>query len=88
MRSRRPRWMTTFGDLMSLLLCFFVLLLSFSEMDRQKYKVVAGSMERAFGMQRKKECLRIAPPWTPDDRQGFRPAVHGHAGKGICRQGN
>jgi len=49
-----PRWMTTFGDLMSLLLCFFVLLLSFSEMDRQKYKLVAGSMERAFGMQRKK----------------------------------
>lgn len=49
-----PRWMTTFGDLMSLLLCFFVLLLSFSEMDRQKYKVVAGSMEKAFGMQRKK----------------------------------
>jgi len=49
-----PRWMTTFGDLMSLLLCFFVLLLSFSEVDRQKYKVVAGSMEKAFGMQRKK----------------------------------
>lgn len=49
-----PRWMTTFGDLMSLLLCFFVLLLSFSEMDRKKYKVVAGSMEKAFGMQRQK----------------------------------
>jgi chemotaxis protein MotB len=49
-----PRWMTTFGDLMSLLLCFFVLLLSFSEIDRQKYKQVAGSMEKAFGMQRKK----------------------------------
>lgn len=49
-----PRWMTTYGDLMSLLLCFFVLLLSFSEMDRQKYKIVAGSMERAFGMQRRK----------------------------------
>jgi chemotaxis protein MotB len=47
-------WMCTFGDLMSLLLCFFVLLLSFSEIDRQKYKVVAGSMEKAFGMQRKK----------------------------------
>jgi len=49
-----PRWMCTFGDLMSLLLCFFVLLLSFSEIDRQKYKQVAGSMEKAFGMQRKK----------------------------------
>ena len=31
-----PLWIVTFGDLMSLLLCFFVLLLSFSEMDRQK----------------------------------------------------
>jgi chemotaxis protein MotB len=49
-----PMWMCTFGDLMSLLLCFFVLLLSFSEIDRQKYKQVAGSMEKAFGMQRKK----------------------------------
>ena len=48
-----PMWVTTFGDLMSLLLCFFVLLLSFSEMDRQKYKQVAGSMEKAFGIQRK-----------------------------------
>jgi chemotaxis protein MotB len=39
-------------SLMSLLLCFFVLLLSFSEMDRQKYKMVAGSMAKAFGIQR------------------------------------
>ena len=49
-----PKWMATFGDLMSLLLCFFVLLLSFSEIDRQKYKQVAGSMEKAFGMQRQR----------------------------------
>ncbi len=48
-----PMWVTTFGDLMSLLLCFFVLLLSFSEMDAQKYKQVAGSMEQAFGVQKK-----------------------------------
>lgn len=48
-----PRWMVTFGDLMSLLLCFFVLLLSFSEMDRQKYRLVAGSLAQAFGIQRK-----------------------------------
>ena len=48
-----PKWVVTFGDLMSLLLCFFVLLLSFSEMDRQKYKLVAGSMAKAFGLQRK-----------------------------------
>ncbi len=48
-----PAWVVTFGDLMSLLLCFFVLLLSFSEMDRNIYKEIAGSMARAFGIQRK-----------------------------------
>lgn len=46
-----PMWMCTFADLMSLLMCFFVLLLSFSEMDRQKFKQVSGSMEKAFGLQ-------------------------------------
>jgi chemotaxis protein MotB len=49
-----PAWMVTFGDLMSLLLCFFILMLSFSEMDRSKYRVVSGSLKNAFGMQRKK----------------------------------
>ncbi len=47
-----PMWMVTFGDLMSLLLCFFVLLLSFSTMDPQQFKEVSGSLERAFGVQK------------------------------------
>ncbi len=47
-----PAWVMTFADLMSLLMCFFVLLLSFSQMDLSKFKKVAGSMERAFGIQR------------------------------------
>ncbi len=42
----------TFADLMSLLLCFFVLLLSFAEMDIIKFKQVAGSMKMAMGVQR------------------------------------
>ena len=42
---------------MSLLLCFFVLLLSFSEMDRAKYKEVAGSLSKAFGVQRKTKAF-------------------------------
>ena len=47
-----PAWVLTFADLMSLLLSFFVLLFSFSEMDANKYKQVAGSMSEAFGVQR------------------------------------
>lgn len=44
-------WIMTFADLMSLLMCFFVLLLSFSEMDVLKFKRLAGSMSQAFGVQ-------------------------------------
>ena len=47
-----PPWMATFADLMSLLLAFFVLLLSFSEMDLERYKTIAGSMKMAFGVQK------------------------------------
>lgn len=47
-----PPWVMTFADLMSLLMCFFVLLLSFSELDVSKYKQIAGSMREAFGVQR------------------------------------
>lgn len=46
-----PLWMVTFADLMSLLVCFFVLLISFSVPDTKKLKIVAGSMRDAFGFQ-------------------------------------
>ena len=54
-----PAWMGTFADLMSLLMCFFVLLLSFSEMDAMKFKRLAGSMAQAFGVQNR---LNVADP--------------------------
>ncbi len=47
-----PAWVMTFADLMTLLMCFFVLLLSFAEMDILKFKQVAGSMKQAFGVQK------------------------------------
>ncbi|MDF1761927.1 MAG: flagellar motor protein MotB [Oleibacter sp.] len=46
-----PAWVMTFADLMSLLMCFFVLLLSFSEMDATKFKRLAGELRDAFGVQ-------------------------------------
>lgn len=46
-----PAWMATFGDLMSLLLCFFVLLLSFATMDIIKFTQMVGSLQSAFGVQ-------------------------------------
>ena len=67
-----PAWMGTFADLMSLLMCFFVLLLSFSEMDVLKFKQIAGSMKFAFGVQNKIEVKDI-PKGTSIIAQEFRP---------------
>ena len=38
-----PAWMVTFADLMSLLVCFFVLIISFSVTDTKKMKIVAAT---------------------------------------------
>ena len=54
-----PAWVLTFADLMSLLMCFFVLLLSFAEMDVLKFKQIAGSLKVAFGVQRDIKAVEI-----------------------------
>ena len=46
-----PPWMATFADLCTLLLTFFVLLLTFASMDIQKFKDMLGSVQMAFGVQ-------------------------------------
>ncbi|WP_417584324.1 flagellar motor protein MotB [Pelagibacterium sp.] len=48
-KSEVPEWLVTFADLMSILVCFFVLIISFSIQDEQKLQIVAGSMRDAFG---------------------------------------
>ena len=67
-----PAWVMTFADLMSLLMCFFVLLLSFSEMDVQKFKQIAGSMKHAFGVQRDVQ-FKMIPKGTSIVAQEFSP---------------
>jgi chemotaxis protein MotB len=67
-----PAWMGTFADLMSLLMCFFVLLLAFSEMDVLKFKQIAGSMKFAFGVQNKIE-VKESPKGTSVIAMEFRP---------------
>jgi chemotaxis protein MotB len=46
-----PPWLATFADMMSLLLTFFVLMLSFANMDLVKFKDMMGSIKDAFGVQ-------------------------------------
>lgn len=67
-----PMWMATFADLMSLLMCFFVLILSFSEMDVVKYKQIADAMKDAFGVQQDIE-LKAIPKGTSVVATQFQP---------------
>jgi len=43
-------WLVTYADLMTILVCFFVLIVSFSIQDQVKLEVVAGSLRNAFGV--------------------------------------
>ncbi|MFI3201688.1 MAG: flagellar motor protein MotB [Eubacteriales bacterium] len=45
-----PAWMGTFGDLMNLLLCFFVLLFSMSSVDAEKFEMIVESFSQTFNI--------------------------------------
>ncbi len=45
-----PAWMSTFSDMMNLLLCFFVLLFSMSTVDAEKFEMVIASLQSTFSV--------------------------------------
>ncbi len=49
-----PGWMVTYGDMMGLILCFFVIIVSFSQIEVSKFKAAIGSLRGAL------------QPWNPD----------------------
>ena len=67
-------WLVTYGDLMSLLLCFFVLILSMAEIDIIRYKQLADTMSDAFGVQQQLQ-LESVPKGTSVVSTEFRPGI-------------
>lgn len=56
-----PPWMATFADMVTLLLCFFVLLLSFTNQDITNFKMMLGSVQEAMGVQKEDKGAMMAP---------------------------
>ena len=73
-KEAKDGWMVTFSDLMSLLLCFFVLILSMAEVDIIRYKQLADSMASAFGVQQDMQ-LESIPKGTSVVSTEFRPGI-------------
>jgi chemotaxis protein MotB len=73
-RNGSPPWLITFADLMVLLMCFFVLMLSFSEMDAEKFKLMSGSLNEAFGVQTDVTATDT-PKGTSVAADEFSPAI-------------
>ena len=84
-RSGPPPWILTFADLMVLLLCFFVLMLSFSEMDLAKFKLMSGSLHEAFGVQTSIPATE-PPRGTSLEASEFSPGIPAPTGTDEVRQ--
>lgn len=69
-----PMWMATFADMATLLMAFFVLLLSFSTMDAQRFKKMAESVQNAFGVQKEVVAFEV-PMGVSVIAQHFSPAI-------------
>lgn len=60
-----PAWMVTYSDLVTLLLTFFVLLLSMANMDPVKFHAAKSSMKDAFGMHKESANIEFTIPVFP-----------------------
>lgn len=69
-------WFVTFADLMALLLAFFVMLVAFSSQDKNKLKVVAGSMREAFGVQTEAKYSGVIESDGLPTRSKLKNAAH------------
>jgi len=56
-----PGWIVTFSDMMSLLLTFFILLVSMANLDKHKFEQAAGSLQGAFGVMLSSSGSEVAP---------------------------
>lgn len=76
-----PEWSITFADMMSLLLVFFIMLVSYSSMDLVKYRAMVTSMKQGFGVRHE---AAMAVPSAGDAGSG--EAGSGQAGPGQAAE--
>jgi len=61
-----PAWMVTYGDMMTLLLTFFVLLLSFSTVHEEEFRKAMASLQGALGVLQAQRAVIRLPKAIPE----------------------
>ena len=80
-----PEWVVTFGDMMSLLLTFFIMLISMSEIkEDEKFQGVADSLHQQFGYD--KATLSLVPGWARPRNTENKPLTS--AGRAKRKEAN
>ena len=82
-----PPWIVTFADMVMLLLAFFVLLLSFSDLDPTRFQDVSGSLQKSLGSDKAPPTV-IAPPTDTQLAAGGPSTAGGPATKLDLFQNN
>ncbi len=77
--SGAPAWMATYSDLATLLLTFFVLLLSFANMDAKQFREALGSVREAFGVSQ-------TNPGRFEARSNTIVEMGDHGGRSVLRE--
>lgn len=71
--AKAPLWMCTFSDMMSLLLCFFVLLFAMSTVEKKKFVQAIGSIQGALGKIPDSFDMSIIEPTNMDPQPMVKP---------------
>ena len=79
-----PAWMTTYGDMMTLLLCFFVMIVAMSTMEIEKFKAAAASLKGAFSVLPFQETTRPAPR-TPRSADELKKSTSRKRQRAVAR---
>lgn len=85
-RPAAPGWVVTYGDMMSLLLTFFVLMLSFSTLDNRKIKEVLGSLRGALGVLYRGEEPMSQRALNIDQEVLSQPTIRQYQAKEVAEQ--
>ncbi len=82
-----PEWVVTFGDMMSLLLTFFIMLVSLSEIkEEEKYQALVESVQQQFGYEKSRAFI-VPGDIRPRNSSVKKLATMGRANKKDIMQG-